>query len=73
MKFPEHRLSQSDRTALDDTGDDTADGIAFSLDVEDVLFHDFGKFRIRTTDRILFDVAQIVLGIVFVQPIDTNL
>ena len=73
MQLSEYRLPQSDRTAFDDAGDDTSDGIAFAFDVEDVLFHDFGKFHIRTTDRILFDVAQIVLGVVFIQLIDTYL
>ena len=67
MKFTEGRLSQSHRASLDDTRDDTANGIALSLHLLDESGHFFGFRWVRATHIIGLDQVEIVFLIVFFQ------
>ena len=52
MQLAEFRLTQSGRTALDDTGDDTTDGVALSLDLGNQSLHLGSLLWIRTAHSV---------------------
>ena len=67
VEFPELRRTQSCRTALDDTGDDASDSVAFSLDLGDEFFHLGGLLRIRTAHGVGLCPGEVVETVVAFQ------
>lgn len=67
MQFVEHGVTQSCGTALDDTGDDTADGVALSLDLRDAVGHQPGHPGVGTAHRVALDFGKVVASVVAVE------
>ena len=67
MQLVEFWLAKSCRTALYHTCDDTAYGIAFSLNLGNEIFHFLSLIAIGTTHNVAFCERKVVFGIVVVE------
>ena len=67
MEFAECRFAQTCGTALDDAGDDAADGVALLFHFEDELLHLLCHLCIGTAHGVLLYEAEVVVLVVLVQ------
>ena len=67
MQFPRFRFAQPSRTAFDDTGDDTADGITLLFYLCNECFHLLGFPGVGAADGVRFDAAEVVPAAVSVE------
>ena len=59
VKFTEHRLTESRRTAFDDTADDAANRVTFCFDLGNELRHFLCHFLIRTAHGVAFNERKV--------------
>lgn len=64
VQFGEYRVADAYRYPRDVELDDAAEAVLFAADIEDGLFHFFGRFGVRTAHDVLFD-DRVVAGFGF--------
>ena len=73
MQFIEFRFTQTNWTTLDNTCNNSSNGITFRFYLGDEIFHLFSFFLIRATYDIVFDSCKIILPVVSVKGDIANL
>ena len=67
MQLAVDRLSQSDGASLNDTADDATDGIAFAFGLVNVVCHLLCQFLVGAAHGVVFDGAQVIRRVIFVE------
>lgn len=67
VQLVELRLAQSPWTALDDASDDTANGVAFSLDGCDEIFHLLRLLLVWTAHDVVLYRVEVILVVISVE------
>ena len=67
MEFVESGRTPARRATGDETFDDAAHGVAFTLDLEDELRHAFGRRGVGTTHVVAVDLVEVEVVVVFVE------
>lgn len=67
VEFPEFWFTQSCRTAFDDAGYHTADGVALIFYFHDEVFHGLGFLNVGTTHGIALCLVEVIMMVIVVE------
>ena len=67
MKFSKLRLSETCRTSLDNTGDNSSHSVALGFHRGDKLLHFLGLIGIRTSHDVVLRFGKVILTVILIE------